>query len=197
MEHAQEFVGAAEEGEIEDVTYFCKVGVDVNAQVGYVSCCCCSNEPMCWFCLSAILYMFTHLLPPCQTKSRFFHTLKHKWTALIRAADNGHLGIVRELLARDADPNIQNKVRDGCMRVCNCGGSQPSCTKSPTDLRMSFHFKSTSGVRHECTCSYVHVHLFLLPLVSQKHARLPVPLYLGNQRRYIILQPLPDPGKHI
>ena len=37
MEHAQEFVDAAEEGEIEDVISFCKMGVNVNVQVGYVS----------------------------------------------------------------------------------------------------------------------------------------------------------------
>ena len=51
MEHAQEFVDAAEEGEIEDVISFCKMGVNVNVQVGYVS-----------------------ALPCCQTRDTVRHT---------------------------------------------------------------------------------------------------------------------------
>ena len=37
MEYAEQFVDAAEHGEMEDVISFLKMGVDVNVQVGYVS----------------------------------------------------------------------------------------------------------------------------------------------------------------
>ena len=37
MECAEEFVEAAEHGEMEDVISFLKTGVDINVQVGYVS----------------------------------------------------------------------------------------------------------------------------------------------------------------
>lgn len=81
MEYAEDFVQAAEHGEMEDVISFLKTGVDINVQVGY-----------------------------------------HRWSALIRAADNGHLDIVKVLLSRGAKPDIKTKDHDTALHLSTYNG---------------------------------------------------------------------------